>query len=373
MREVSPPLRLLLLPGDGIGPEVMGQLRRVLGWFEAHAGLHFHLQEELIGGAAYDAHQAALAPGLIEKAAKVDAIFLGAVGGPKWAGVPYEARPEAGLLALRKQLDLFANLRPAICPPALTGASALKPEKVEGLDIMIVRELAGGIYFGTPRGITQLGENRRRAVNTQVYDSEEIRRVGRAAFDLARTRRGQVTSVEKSNVMESGLLWREEITRLHREDYPDLALQHMLADNCAMQLVREPKQFDVIVTDNLFGDLLSDQAAMLTGSLGMLPSASLGAPGAPGLYEPVHGSAPDIAGRGQANPLAMILSLAMALRTGLSRPAAADRLEAAVGLALARGARTADIAGPADDVVTTAQMGDAVLQALDDPAPAGQS
>ena len=357
---------ILLLPGDGIGPEVIAQTRRVIEWFCAHRALEVEMTEGLVGGCAYEAHGVAVTDETLQEAKRSHVVLLGAVGGPQWDRVPYEVRPEAGLLRLRKELELFANLRPALCFGPLAEASSLKRELVEGLDILIVRELTGGVYFGEPRGIEDLGDGRRRGVNTQVYDSEEIRRVGQVAFDLARARRGQVTSVEKRNVMESGLLWHQEITALHQEQHTDIVLEHMLADTCAMQLVRAPKQFDVIVTDNLFGDLLSDVAAMLTGSLGMLPSASLGAPGGVGLYEPVHGSAPDIAGQNCANPLATILSFAMALRYSLGRAQDAESLEGAVGLVLKQGWRTRDIMEKGLRCATTEQMGQAVLAALEE-------
>jgi 3-isopropylmalate dehydrogenase len=355
--------RILLLPGDGIGPEVVGQARRVLDRLTG-----FEVEEDLVGGAAIDAHGVPLAAATLERARSADAVLLGAVGGPKWDGLPFEWKPERGLLALRKELGLFANLRPAICFPALAGASTLKPEVVSGLDILIVRELTGGVYFGTPRGIETLANGERRGVNTQVYTTSEIRRVAAVAFELARKRGRKVCSAEKANVMESGVLWREEVQALRDEAYADVALSHMYADNCAMQLVRDPKQFDVIVTDNLFGDILSDEAAMLTGSLGMLPSASLGAADATGfrraLYEPVHGSAPDIAGKGIANPLAAILSAAMMLRHSFDMAAEADRVEAAVRGVLDSGLRTADVMQPGMTRVSTAAMGDAVVKAL---------
>ncbi|TNE59419.1 MAG: 3-isopropylmalate dehydrogenase [Alphaproteobacteria bacterium] len=361
--------KILLLPGDGIGPEVMDEVKHLIDWFEANRGLAFEVEEELVGGCCYDAHGLAVTDATIEKAKQADAVILGAVGGPKWAGVEYENRPEAGLLRLRKDLELFANLRPAICFEALTDASSLKPELVAGLDIMIVRELTGGIYFGEPRGITDLGNGERRGINTQVYDTHEIVRVAKVAFDLAEKRSGKVTSSEKSNVMEAGLLWREEVEKLHKEKYSHLELEHMLADACAMQLVRQPKQFDVIVTDNLFGDMLSDEASMLTGSLGMLPSASLGERDADGhqcaMYEPVHGSAPDIAGQGLANPIATILSFAMALRYSFDMGAEADLVEEAVKGVLDKGERTADIMQPGKTKVSTKEMGAAILRELD--------
>lgn len=309
---------LLLLPGDGIGPEVMGATRAVIDWFNAR-GAQFSFEEDLVGGCAYDVHGKAISDATMDKALAADAVLLASVGGPKWDDVPYEVRPEAGLLRLRKDLGLFANLRPAICYPALADSSSLKRELVEGLDILILRELTGGVYFGEPKEIRDLGNGQKRAIDTQVYDTYEIERIAAAAFEAARTRRNKVTSMEKRNVMKSGVLWREVVTEVHKRSYSDVALDHMLADAGGMQLVRAPKQFDVIVTDNLFGDMLSDVAAMLTGSLGMLPSASLGAADPKtgrrkALYEPVHGSAPDIAGKGIANPIAMIASFGMALR-----------------------------------------------------------
>ncbi len=360
--------KLLILPGDGIGPEVMAQVRRVIAWFEKQRALGFDLDEEPVGGAAIDAHGVPLTEAALDKAMAADAVLFGSVGGPKWDDLPFEQKPERGLLRLRKEMALFANLRPAICFDALVDASTLKPEVVAGLDIMIVRELTGGIYFGTPRGIEELPDGTRRGVNTQVYTTPEIIRVARVAFELARKRSNRVCSVEKANVMESGVLWREEVQKLHDAEYGDVALSHMYADNCAMQLVREPKQFDVIVTDNLFGDMLSDTAAMLTGSLGMLPSASLGDPDSSGcrraLYEPVHGTAPDIAGRGLANPVACLLSFAMMLRYSLDLDDDAVLVETAVRQVLDGGCRTADIAAPGRETVSTAAMGDAVLAEL---------
>ncbi|MCI3132593.1 3-isopropylmalate dehydrogenase [Phenylobacterium aquaticum] len=347
---------LLILPGDGIGPEVVAEVRRV-----AHALTpDLQIGERLFGGASYDAHGVPLTEEALAAAKAAKAVLMGAVGGPKWADVPRDKRPEAGLLALRAGMEVFANLRPALCFNALADASSLKREVVEGLDFMIVRELTGGIYFGSPRYIEDLAEGGQRAVDTQVYTTAEIERVARVAFELARGRRNKVTSAEKSNVMDSGLLWRRVVTDLHKRDYADVELEHILADNAAMQIVKNPKQFDVMVTDNLFGDILSDISAQLTGSLGMLPSAALGAAGKPGLYEPIHGSAPDIAGQGVANPLAAILSFEMALRWSLDRAEAADRLYAAVIKALDAGARTRDLGG----ALTTVQMGDAVLAAL---------
>jgi 3-isopropylmalate dehydrogenase len=349
--------RLLLLPGDGIGPEVTAESRRLL---DALALPWLEVAEGPFGGTSIDLHGVPLTEATEAAALASDAVLMGAVGGPKWADAPYALRPEAGLLRLRGAMQVFANLRPARCFDALVGASSLKPELVRGLDILFVRELVGGVYFGEPRGIETLPNGERRGFNTQSYSTHEIRRVAETAFELARGRSGKVCSVEKANVMESGLLWREEVTRLHAERYSDIALSHMYADNCAMQLVKAPTQFDIILTDNLFGDLLSDLAAMATGSLGMLPSAALGVAGAPGLYEPIHGSAPDIAGQGIANPCASILSLAMALRYSLGAPDAADQVERAVEAALEAGARTRDLGG----ALTTREMGDAVLARL---------
>ncbi len=357
--------KLVILPGDGIGPEVMAEVKKVMAWLEAKGGLKFEIADDDIGGAAFDRYGAPLADETLAKCRKADAIIMGSVGGPKWDSVDYNKRPEAGLLRLRKELDLFANLRPALVFDALAEASTLKTEIVKGLDILIVRELTGGVYFGQPRGIEDLGNGERRGVNTQVYTTTEIKRVGRVAFDLAKKRRNKVTSCEKANVMESGKLWREDITALHAAEFKDVQLEHMYADNCAMQLLRNPRQFDVIVTDNLFGDILSDEAAMLTGSLGMLPSASLGKAGQAGLYEPVHGSAPDIAGQGKANPLAIILSFSMALRYSLNAGAAADKIEAAVQDVLNKGIRTPDIMAEGCTLVGTSAMGDALIKALD--------
>jgi 3-isopropylmalate dehydrogenase len=359
---------LLLLPGDGIGPEVMTEVEKVLKVLgEAGVG-RFETERDLVGGAAYDAHGQAVAEATMGRALAADAVLFGAVGGPKWANVTYEHRPEAGLLRLRKDLGLFANIRPAICYPALADASSLKREVVEGLDIVIVRELTGGVYFGEPKEIVTLENGEKRGVDTQVYTTHEIDRIARVAFDLAGKRRGKVSSAEKHNVMRTGVLWKEVVTKVHA-DFPDIELEHVLADNCAMQLVRWPKQYDVLVTDNLFGDVLSDIAAMLTGSLGMLPSASLGAEDpATGkrkaLYEPVHGSAPDIAGQGLANPIAMIGSLGMALRYSFGLVDAADKLEKAIATVLGSGLRTKDIAGKGANAVGTVQMGDAIVAEL---------
>ncbi|MCJ8324974.1 MAG: 3-isopropylmalate dehydrogenase [Rhizobiales bacterium] len=354
---------LLLLPGDGIGPEVMAQVERIIDWFNQN-GADFVTETDLVGGCAYDAHGQAVSDATIDKALAADAVLLGAVGGEKWANVAYDVRPEAGLLRLRKDLQLFANLRPAVCFDQLADASSLKRELVEGLDILIVRELTGGVYFGEPRGITDLGNGQQRGVNTQVYETYEIERVSRVAFELAKLRDGRLMSVEKHNVMESGVLWKQVVTKVHAEEYPDVKLEHMLADNCAMQLVRTPKQFDVMVTDNLFGDILSDIAAMLTGSLGMLPSASLGAEvdgKIPAMYEPVHGSAPDIAGKGLANPIATILSFGMALKYSFKMQDEAKLLEDAIQNVLASGIRTGDIARGDEAICSTSDMGDAIL------------
>jgi 3-isopropylmalate dehydrogenase len=348
--------KLLLLPGDGIGPEVTAEVRRVA----EKLAPAITIDERPFGGISYDTLGSPLTDETLATAKASDAVLMGAVGGPKWAGAPRHLRPEAGLLGLRTGMQVFANLRPALCFPALADASTLKREVVEGLDIMIVRELTGGVYFGQPRGIETLPDGQRRGVDTQVYTTSEIERIARVAFDLARKRRNKVHSAEKSNVMESGLLWREVVTDLHQREYADVRLEHILADNAAMQIVKNPRQFDVLVTDNLFGDILSDAAAQLTGSLGMLPSAAIGAPGMPGLYEPIHGSAPDIAGQGIANPLAGILSFEMALRWSFGMDDLADSLSVAVTRALDAGARTPDIGGK----LTTRQMGDAVLAEL---------
>ncbi|NJM35749.1 MAG: 3-isopropylmalate dehydrogenase [Rhodomicrobium sp.] len=363
-----PTFNLLLLPGDGIGPEVMGEVERLVAWLDAKGMASFKVERDLVGGCAYDAHGQAISDATMVKAMAADAVMLGAVGGPKWDGVPYEVRPEAGLLRLRKDMQLFANLRPAICYPALADGSTLKREFVEGFDLMIVRELTGGVYFGEPKEIVTLENGEQRAIDTQIYTTHEIQRIARVAFELARKRRNKLASAEKRNVMRSGVLWHQVVSKVHREEFPDVELTHILADNCAMQLVRAPKQFDVIVTDNLFGDMLSDEAAMLTGSLGMLPSASLGAPDAtgrrPALYEPVHGSAPDIAGKGIANPIATIASFAMALRYSFDMGAAADRVEAAIARVLDKGMRTADIMQEGMRQLSTAEMGEAIINEL---------
>jgi 3-isopropylmalate dehydrogenase len=361
--------KLLILPGDGIGPEVMRQVRRTIDWIAKRRAVAFEVTEALVGGAAIDKEGLPVSEATMEKAMNADAVLLGAVGGPKWDSLPFAKKPERGLLRLRKDMALFANLRPAFVFDALAEASTLKSEIVRGLDLIFVRELTGGVYFGEPRGIETLPDGSRRAVNTQVYTTAEIIRVAHVAFDLARKRGRKVCSVEKANVMESGLLWREEVQKLRDAEYKDVELSHMYADNCCMQLVRDPGQFDVVLTDNLFGDLLSDCAAMLTGSLGMLPSASLGAADARGrrraLYEPVHGSAPDIAGKDMANPLASVLSLAMMLRYSFDQANEAEVLEKAVDRVLAAGIRTADIMTPGGTRVSTVAMGDALLKELE--------
>ena len=360
---------LLFLAGDGIGPEVMAEVRRIIDWMDARRGVGFDVTEALVGGAAYEATGTPFPDATLAAALASDAVLFGAVGGPQWENLDFSLRPERGLLGLRKELDLFANLRPAVVFEALADASSLKRELVAGLDLMIVRELTGGIYFGEPRGIEQLPDGTHRGVNTEVYTTAEIQRVARVAFELARKRRGLVHSVDKANVMESGQLWRDVVQALHDEEYGDVELRHMYADNAAMQLVREPKQFDVMVTSNLFGDILSDCAAMLTGSLGMLPSASLGKPDPAGfirgLYEPVHGSAPDITGQGLANPLAEVQSFSMLLRYSFDMAEDADLIDAAVAAVLADGKRTADIMQPGMEKVSTTGMGDAILTELD--------
>src|SRR5437660_2230555 len=358
--------KLLLLPGDGIGPEVMAEVKKLIDFMNAHGFGHFEIEEDLVGGSCYEAHKVAITDATMAKAHACDAVIFGAVGGPKWDSVPFDVRPEAGLLRLRKELGLFANIRPAICYPALAASSSLKPEVVDGLDIINMRELTGGVYFGEPKTITDLGNNQKRALDTQVYDTYEIERISRVAFELARKRRNKVTSMEKRNVMKTGVLWNEVVTQLHDREFKDVVLEHQLADAGGMQLVRWPKQFDVIVTDNLFGDMLSDIAATLTGSLGMLPSASLGEIDARtrkrmAMYEPVHGSAPDIAGKGVANPIAMLASFGMALRYSLNMAKEADQLDAAIAAALAQGLRTADIKSEGTKVLTTTEMGDAIV------------
>tara|TARA_B100001175_G_scaffold314729_1_gene324669 strand:+ start:2499 stop:3605 length:1107 start_codon:yes stop_codon:yes gene_type:complete len=360
--------KILLLPGDGIGPEVVMEVKKIIEWLNKKKSLDFKIEQGLVGGASYEKHKNPITDEVFYKALESEAVILGAVGGPKWDNLEFSKRPERALLKLRKELKLFANLRPAICFKQLVEASSLKPEIVSGLDIMIVRELTGGIYFGEPRGIKPIENGERKGINTHTYTSSEIIRVAKVAFELAQKRNKKVTSCEKSNVMESGILWREEVQKVRDEEYSDIDLKHMLADNCAMQLLRDPKQFDVIVTDNLFGDILSDEAAMLTGSLGLLPSASLGAKDKNGkmraMYEPIHGSAPDIAGTGKANPIATILSFSMALRYSLNLDEVADNLEQAVQKVLDDGLRTKDILSHGKKEVSTSQMGDAIISKL---------
>ena len=360
--------KILLLPGDGIGPEVVREVKKILEWFNKNKSLDFSFEEELIGGASIDINKIPITDEVFYKSLQSDAVILGACGGPKWDNLEFSKKPERALLKLRKELKLFANLRPAICFKQLVDSSTLKPEIVSGLDIMIVRELTGGIYFGEPRGIQPIENNQRKGINTHTYTTNEIHRIAKVAFDLAKKRRNKVTSCEKSNVMEAGVLWREEVQIVKEKEYKSVELNHMLADNCAMQLLRNPKQFDVILADNLFGDMLSDEAAMLTGSLGLLPSASLGAKDKNGkirsLYEPVHGSAPDIAGKNMANPIATILSLSMALRYSLNLDKEADQLDLAVQKVLDDGLRTKDIISKGKKEVTTTDMGDAIISKL---------
>ena len=361
--------KVMVLPGDGIGNEVMHANMKIIDWLAKNRSLDFDISEGLVGGASYDAHGTPLTDEVLADCVGADAVLFGAVGGPQYDDLPFELKPERGLLTLRKEMDLFANLRPAIVFPALVEASTLKPEVVSGLDIMILRELCGGSYFAEPRGIDDLGDGIKKGYDTNAYTTPEIQRIGRVGIDLARKRNGRLTSVEKANVMDSGVLWRQVMTELHAAEGAGVELGHMYADNCAMQLVRNPKQFDVIVTDNLFGDLLSDCAAMLTGSLGMLPSASLGSPdpetGLPkAMYEPVHGSAPDIAGKGLANPLAQFMSFSMMLRYSFDQGAEADLLDQAVSDALAS-KRTGDIMAPGCEQTGTDGMTAAVIDALD--------
>ena len=355
---------ILLLPGDGIGPEVIAETKNIIDWLSSNGSVKFTTSEALLGGAAYDAVGTPFPDETVVAAKKSDAILLGAVGGPKWESLPIASRPEKGLLGIRKALGLFANLRPAVCFDALADASTLKHEVVAGLDIMIVRELTGGIYFGQPRGVETLPDGTRRGINTEVYTSPEVIRIARVAFELAKKRGGKLCSVDKANVLECTEMWREEVIKVGQAEYPNIQLSHMYVDNAAMQLVRSPKQFDVMVTTNMFGDILSDVASMLTGSLGMLPSASLGAAGTPALYEPVHGSAPDIAGKGIANPIATILSFAMMLRYSFDMKAEADKLEAAVKTVLSKGLRTADIMQDGKKKLSTSEMGDAILKEI---------
>jgi len=362
---------LMVLPGDGVGPEVVKETLRVVDWLAKNKSINFNIKEGLVGGASYDKCGTPLSDETLADSLDADAILFGAVGGPKYDGVEFEKRPENGLLRLRKEMDLFANLRPAMVFPALVDASSLKPDIISGLDILIVRELTGGIYFAEPRGIEQISEETKKGYDTNLYTTPEIERIGRVAIDLAKARKAKVTSVEKANVMMSGVLWREVMTNLFNKEGQGIETSHMYADNCAMQLVRDPKQFDVIVTDNLFGDILSDCAAMLTGSLGMLPSASLGAADKNtgkrfAMYEPVHGSAPDIAGKGLANPLAELLSLSMLLRYSFDMKEEADLIDEAVSNALDVGPRTPDILAPGREKVGTQGMMDLVIRKLEE-------
>ncbi len=360
--------KFLLLPGDGIGPEVVREAKKIIEWFNKHKSLDFDVDQELIGGASIDKNKIPITDEVFYKSLECDAVVVGACGGPKWENLEFSKKPERALLKLRKELKLFANLRPAICFKQLVDSSTLKPEVVTGLDIMIVRELTGGIYFGEPRGIEPIKNNERKGINTHTYTTTEIQRIAKTAFELAKKRKNKFSWCENSNVMEAGVIWREEVQALKYKDFKDVELQHMLADNCAMQLLRNPKQFDVILADNLFGDMLSDEAAMLTGSLGLLPSASLGSRDKNGkmrsLYEPVHGSAPDIAGKNIANPIATILSLSMAFRYSLDLDKEADSLDQAVQLVLDEGLRTKDIISKGKKEVTTSQMGDAIISKL---------
>ncbi len=360
--------KILILPGDGIGNEVIAEVLKIIDWMEKTKSMSFEISERLVGGAAYDKEGDSISDETMQFAMDSDAVLFGAVGGSKWDNVKREKRPEAALLRLRKDLDLFANLRPAVVLDALAEASSLKLDLVKGLDILIIRELTSGVYFGQPRGISKVSDTESKAIDTQLYTTSEIDRVAKVAFDLAKLRKNKVTSAEKSNVMETGLLWRKTVTELHKKEYTSVNLEHMLADNCAMQLVRYPKQFDVILTDNLFGDLLSDTAAMLTGSLGMLPSASLGPLKENGtraaMYEPVHGSAPDIAGQSKANPLAMIMSFAMMLKYSFDMQEDSQLVENAVQNVLLKGLRTADIKDGAEKIISTKEMGGAVIEEL---------
>ena len=361
-------IKLLILPGDGIGPEAVDEVKKIIDFLNKKNCFSIIVEEDLVGGACLDKNKVPIKEETIEKAKKSDAVLLGAVGGPKWDNLTFEQRPEQGLLKLRSDLELFANLRPAISFEPLIHASSLKPEIIKDLDILIVRELTGGVYFGEPRGIENLGDGNKKGFNTQVYTSYEIVRVARVAFELAKKRKKTVTSVEKSNVMESGKLWKEEVIKLGKKDYPEIDLNHMYADNCAMQLIRQPKQFDIILTDNLFGDILSDAAAMLTGSLGMLPSASLnylkGNKIVSSLYEPVHGSAPDIAGKNIANPLATIMSFSMMLKYSFNNEKLSKILEQSIINVLNKGYRTQDIYNKGSTKVSTDQMGDLIIKEL---------
>ena len=360
--------KILVLPGDGIGVEVMSEVLKLIDWMAKYKSISFDITNRLVGGAAYDYEGDSISDSTMEEAFKSDAVLFGAVGGSKWDNVERTKRPEAALLRLRKDLDLFANLRPAVVFDALANSSSLKLDIVKGLDILILRELTSGVYFGQPRGVEKINDNEQKATDTQSYTTSEITRIGEMSFDLAKKRNNKVTSVEKSNVMETGMFWRNTITELHKKKFNQVNLDHMLADNCAMQLVRNPKQFDVILTDNLFGDLLSDIAAMLTGSLGMLPSASLGPLNDDGkraaMYEPVHGSAPDIAGEGKANPLAMIMSFAMMLKYSFDMQEDSLLIEKSVQNVLSKGLRTMDIKEGANKIVSTQEMGNAVIEEL---------
>ena len=359
--------KILLLPGDGVGPEVINEVKKIIEWYNKNKSLDFKIEEDLVGGASIDVHKIPITDEVFYKSLECDAVILGACGGPKWDNLEFSKKPERALLKLRKELKLFANLRPAICFKQLVDASTLKPEVVSGLDIMIVRELTGGIYFGEPRGIKPIENGGKRGINTHSYTTNEIQRIARVAFDLAKKRSNKVTSCEKSNVMEAGQLWKE-VQAIRDKEFSKVELNHMLADNCAMQLLRNPKQFDVILADNLFGDMLSDEAAMLTGSLGLLPSASLGAKDKNGrvrsLYEPVHGSAPDIAGKNIANPIATILSFAMALKYSLNLDKEAELLNTSVQNVLDSGLRTKDIMSVGKKEVSTSEMGDAIISNL---------
>jgi len=360
--------KILILPGDGIGREVMSEVLNIINWMTKNKSVSFDISERLVGGTAYDKEGDSISDTTMQEALDSDAVLFGAVGGPKWDNVERHKRPEAALLRLRKEMDLFANLRPAVVFDALADSSSLKTELITGLDILILRELTSGVYFGKPRGVEKISEKEEKAFDTQLYTTSEVERIGRVGFDLSRKRSNRLTSVEKANVMETGMFWRKIIADLHKREFSDVELNHMYADNCAMQLVRFPKQFDVIVTDNLFGDLLSDCAAMLTGSLGMLPSASLGSIDSKGkrsgMYEPVHGSAPDIAGQDKANPLAMILSFAMMLKYSFDMSEDAVLIEQAVHNILSKGFRTLDIKKDNQNAVTTKEMGKAVVEEL---------
>ena len=360
--------KILILAGDGVGPEAVNEVKKIIDLLNKKKILDIEIEEGLVGGVSIDAFKTPIKDETIEKARKSDAVLLGAVGGPKWDNLPFDQRPEQGLLRLRSDLQLFANLRPAISFDPLIHASSLKSEIIKGLDILIVRELTGGVYFGEPRGIEDLGNGKRKGLNTQVYSTDEIVRVAKVAFELAKKRKKVLTSVEKSNVMESGKLWREEVEKLGKKEYPDVDLKHMYADNCAMQLIRNPKQFDIILTDNLFGDLLSDAAAMLTGSLGMLPSASLGEINngnyLSGLYEPVHGSAPDIAGKNIANPIATILSFSMMIFYSFNNKKISQIIDNSVKKVLDGGFRTEDIMDEKSKKVGTKDMGDLIIKEM---------